>query len=44
MAKVQETKEVILLLLLHPDDVRTREQGLWLINSGQVRLSVTWET
>ena len=38
--KVQETKEVILLLLLllHPDDVRTREPGLWLTDSGQVRL------
>ena len=43
--KVQETKEVILLLLLlHPDDVRTREPGLWLTDSGQVRLGVTWET
>ena len=36
MAKVQETKEVI-LLLLYPDDVRTREPGLWLTDSGQVR-------
>ena len=39
---MEEAKEVILLLLLlHPDDVQTREPGLRLTDSGQVRLLVS---